>query len=704
MLLKQSPVFRLLLPFLAGVIAVIFYSFPVFTALFLFVIACAIYIIFLNIKIVSTSYVMRWMTGIVINLLFYSLGCMITWMNTDLNSTIHFSNVKSRFYYAEITEPPVVKEKTIRIIAAVKYAMEDNTTVATTGKLMIYLENTGRSALKYGDAFIFYGKPVKVSEPMNPFEFNYAQYLRFHNIYHQAYLEEKDLKYAGIGNKNLLFESSYLLRDKLIETLKMTISDKEIYSVGSALLVGFDDDIDRSVLNAYSSSGTLHVLSVSGMHVAIIYKVLEWLLKWLLKIKNGRHFYFLSILLFIWFYSFLTGMSPSVMRSAMMLSFVLLGKWSARNTGVLNTLAVSCFLLLIYNPYLLTEAGFQLSFLAVLGIVYLHPMLFQHYLPPNKLMFAIWSIVSVSLCAQLLTFPLGLFYFHQFPNYFVIANLVIIPATTAAIYCCIALVILFKVPVLGFLLGKCCYACIWFSNEAAMLIDKLPLSVSTGIVLDVCETLFIYVIIAAGIAYLVEKRWIQLTTFLVATLLFQLNIVAKYISMSQQQVLSFYAIKNHTAIGFTEGRDCYLYADRGLLIDSNKIKFHLQQHWFSLGTVEPVIINDSVLPEYLFFEKNILQFNNKRIFIVDSLSAMQLKPRAAGKLLVDYILIRGNAPIKIKEILNHFQNQKIIIDLSNNFRSIKKWKSEAKRLNTYVYSMDEKGALIIKFAPSMLMK
>ena len=159
-----------------------------------------------------------------------------------------------------------------------------------------------------------------------------------------------------------------------------------------------------------ASSGVLHVLSVSGMHVAIIFKMLEWLLGILLKIKRGKHLYYVLIIMVLWFYAFLTGLCPSVLRATMMLTFVVIGKWSGRNTGILNTLMVSCFFLLIYNPFLLVDAGFQLSFLAVIGIVILHPMLFRHFQPRNKVLLAIWSVVSISLCAQLITFPISLFY------------------------------------------------------------------------------------------------------------------------------------------------------------------------------------------------------------------------------------------------------------------------------------------------------
>ncbi len=695
MFLNQSPVFRLLLPFLFGVVAMICYPFPVIYAVALFIVLLACYIIFQFIPAIAASFKLRWLIGSTINGLFFLAGCYITWMNADLSNNLHFSYSSGHLYTATVSEPPVYKEKTVKVIADVKSVKERDQLSNCTGKLLIYIPNKGDVKLQYGDCFLFSAKTQRIAPPKNPEEFDYARYLSFHNIYHQAYLQSNKYSSLNSQNKNVFYDASYQLRAYLVNILKKTILEKEIYSVGSALLVGFEDDLESPLMNAYATSGTLHVLSVSGMHVAVIFKVLEWLLRFLLKRKGGRHFYFVVILSFIWFYAFLTGLSPSVLRAAMMLTFVIVGKWSGRNTGVLNTLAVSCFLLVIYNPFLITEVGFQLSFLAVFGIVFLHPLLFRLYEPPNSFLHAVWSIVSVSLCAQLITFPLGIFYFHQFPNFFLVANLLVIPATTAAIYACIALVVLYQVPILGMVISKFCYACIWFSNETVKMIDRMPHAVINTISISLMEMILIYFIIIFGLWYLLQKQWVHLLQFLILLIFFQVLQLLENISFSRQKIMVVYALKKHHAIGFIESHHCYLIADKKLQEDKNTIQFHLAQHWWKQGVEKTSYISGNFIDTSILIRSNVILFNNYRVVIVDSLYALQLKQKnIASPFKVDFLVLSGNPSINLKKLNSCFQYKKLIIDDSNKYYKVKSWAREAINLKIDYYSVDENGAFI----------
>ena len=175
-------------------------------------------------------------------------------------------------------------------------------------------------------------------------------------------------------NKNegsFILKTSISLRDYFLNIFKQYNITGNEFAVGSALILGFEDKLNPEIISAYSSSGALHVLSVSGLHIAIIYVVLLKLLFFLDKFKNGKIIKAIILVLMLWFYACLTGLSPSVMRAATMFSFIVIAKLFNRYTNVYNTLAASALLLLIINPYLIMEVGFQLSFLAVFGIVML---------------------------------------------------------------------------------------------------------------------------------------------------------------------------------------------------------------------------------------------------------------------------------------------------------------------------------------------
>ena len=206
------------------------------------------------------------------------------------------------------------------------------------------------------------------------------------------------------------------------------------FAVVTALVLGMDDYLDNDTRKEFSSAGAIHILCVSGLHVGVIYMVLNALLFFLKRNKYARALRSLILLIGIWFYAMLTGLAPAVLRAATMFSFVIIGTGIKRKAGVFNSLTVSAFILLLFNPFLIYNVGFQLSYAAVIAIVAIQPTIYQIWQPKNKIADNIWGITTVSVAAQLGTAPLGLFYFHQFPNYFIITNLIAIPLATLILY------------------------------------------------------------------------------------------------------------------------------------------------------------------------------------------------------------------------------------------------------------------------------
>ena len=198
----------------------------------------------------------------------------------------------------------------------------------------------------------------------------------------------------------------------------------EAIAVASTLILGYKADLSNDVLQAYSKTGTIHVLSVSGAHVAILLILLSFGFSFLDRFKYGRLIKAILIILIIWYYSLLTGFSPAVCRAAVMISMVIIGKTYSRHISILNILAISAFFLLLYDPLFITDVGFQLSYLTVLGLIVLQPIVYKWVHLENKWADKLWALCSVSIAAQVITFPLSIYYFHQFPVYFLISNFV----------------------------------------------------------------------------------------------------------------------------------------------------------------------------------------------------------------------------------------------------------------------------------------
>ncbi|HKR06765.1 MAG TPA: ComEC/Rec2 family competence protein, partial [Bacteroidia bacterium] len=626
---NQVPLFRLLLPFLAGILLEIFY--PLHNQIFLLIlpVLLSIVLLFTYNKKIYRKIGIRWIYGTALNLVILVIGATITFYNSDKNSKNHFSNLPDTREYLGVLADQLHEKKNsyktiveIKSVRSVKGAWRH-----VNGNVLLYLEKDVSSAkLKYGDAIIFSAAPKEVELPKNPDEFNYKRFLSFHNVYHQAYLAKNKWKSLNYNDGNPLRRYSYELRDRLVEIFKTKIIREQEYGVASALVLGYEDNIDAELINAYSSAGALHVLSVSGMHVAIIFIVFNWMLSWMDKNKWLRHLKFIFLVLFIWFYAMLTGFSPAVLRSAMMISVVIIGSWSNRNSNIFNTLIASAFVLLVYNPYLITEVGFQLSYLAVFGICYLYPMIAKWFEFSNWLMHNTWKITAVSISAQLMTFPLGLLYFHQFPNLFFISNLIVIPLSTVIIYLCILLLAVSSLPVfVSFMMiiskyiSVACFGLLYILNSSVLLTEKIPYSVLSGISISVFETWIIYLLMAMLVFFLVNKRPVYLIAGLAFTLILCVSQISETIQFKGQKKIIVYAVAKESAYDFITPDENYFVADSDLINDKSKMMFHIIHNRWALGmnkTMNMEMNNSFFRNEKIFRKNNFIQFYNKKILIL----------------------------------------------------------------------------------------
>jgi len=347
-------------------------------------------------------------------------------------------------------------------------------------------------------------KVQAIDYPSFPGQFDYKDYLIKKHIYHRFQVERNQVKLIRKDPGYTIQSFSNRQRATLLNILRTNILDQSSYEMAAALLLGERSNIDKQLLKSYSETGTIHIISVSGLHVGIIFIVLKNILKFLpffkKKVPNC-----LAILVCIWFYSTLTGLPASVIRSALMISFSIIGKTISSRSNNINHVAASALVLLSINTNYLFDIGFQLSYLAVLGIMYLQKPISELYYPNSKIMYYIWETTSVSLAAQLFTLPLSWFYFHQFPNYFIVANLLAIPLSSIALYSCIALMVCYPIP----FINKICEWALMYSikwmNTYLMWIANWPNAVSKLPRIDLFDTFLISLIIFFFLLYWKEK-------------------------------------------------------------------------------------------------------------------------------------------------------------------------------------------------------
>lgn len=529
---------------------------------------------------------------------FFFLGGYMAHLHKSSEHEHYFINKGEGWnnYLVRVTEPPQEKERSIKCVVEVMQVNDDQ----VMGKSLIYLQkDTNVHYPKYGDILYFNGKYQEIKSNGNPKEFDYARYLRIHDINEQTYLKTGSWQIVG-NDANPMFEFVFNLRSHFGNVINTSgMSDKNSM-VANALLLGQKEYLDKDVLRSYSSAGAMHVLAVSGLHVGIIMLILNFLVIPIKKIKHGKALFLIIMLGGIWFYAMITGLSPSVMRAAVMFSFIVIGKELQRDTTVYQSILVSAFLLIIIEPYIIYQVGFQLSYLAVLGIVYLQPKIENLIYVKNKILYKAWQISAVSIAAQIATFPLGLYYFHQFPNFFLLSNLLVIPLAFFILILGIAYLTFNRIPYLSDIIFWVFDGLIGILNWGVEWVEKLPFSIIWGISIEWYEVFLMYVtILLASIAFMHRKSKVLIASLIGCVILLCYNLYENE-KLHSENVVYVYNMNDELAIDVFYGQQNVFYASEELMNDEEKLLFHVKHNWFyRMGREEPVKWEDVKDVDYL---------------------------------------------------------------------------------------------------------
>jgi competence protein ComEC len=472
------------------------------------------------------------------------------------------------------------------------------------------------------------------------------------------------------------------------------IHNKRSLAIAKALTLGIKDELDNELRNAYASAGAMHVLAVSGLHVGIIFLIISTVLKKWRNHKTGRYLFAIVNISILWSYAFITGLSPSVQRAAMMFSFIILAQAMRRQTNIYNTLAASAFVLLSINPFLLFSVGFQLSYLAVLGIVFFQPKLYGLLQFKFLLWDKIWAITCVSIAAQLATAPLGLLYFHQFPTYFFLSNLVVIPAAFVILNSSLFLLIISFWEWAAEWIGLVIDHFIQAINFLVFGLDYLPKSTIDGIYINTLESWLIYFAIFFVALFIAEKRLNYLKITVLSLFLMSSSICWRQFQNFQDKKLIVYDTGKHHAIAIRNGFSQYLKVEEDLVQDKNKLRFHIYPSQLQAGIAD--FHPDRFEPENqneLFKDFQKLRFsvwNSKRI--VHWKEEINEDIIFNNPIDVDLLILSNNALSDPAKLQKYFNPKKIILDASNSYYNIQNFKAKFEEQNLDYYIVPEDGA------------
>ena len=449
----RAPMVRVVLPFMLGLLLARSFSLPLIVSWSLPVVAFAIALWAWAGKL---GYALRWLPGVAFILMFVALGALRQRLASVQSREDHLTSLSKTAtgYELGIDELSSVKERSVRAWAEVESALVNGEAVPAQGRVLLTLMRDSTHAVpEKGDHLVVRGDVELIDRVPDPGGFDQRKWAAYHGAEHALFapagkwdLVKHDTRDAGF------FEWA---RTRVAQWLRDSGLPPRERALAKAILLGMRDELDPEQNQAFVRSGTIHVLAVSGTHVGIIFIAVAWALSWFGKGAKERLLRGCIILIALWLYAGLTGFTPSVLRATVMFSLFTLAEMVRWRTESVNSLAAAAFLLLMWDPTMLSQLGFQLSFLAVLGIAVFYRSINLAWAPPNAVARFFWSLIAVSLAAQAFTIPLCLYTFHAFPVWFLPANMAIVGLVGLGVYGGIAVILFHAVPVLGPLLSVC---------------------------------------------------------------------------------------------------------------------------------------------------------------------------------------------------------------------------------------------------------
>ena len=470
-------------------------------------------------KSISNNYYFTFFTF----LTFIFIGIAAITFKNDLLKKNHYTHFLSDNYKSIIEIDDVLKPNSYYDNYKAKVIQLNSKKVYGSIKLNVFKDSIKRQ-LKVGDQIVITQKFDSIQPPLNPYQFHYKNYLKNQQIHHQVSI--KNNEYLFLKNNRESFKGlAFTIREQVNKALFENGFKGEELAIINALLLGQRQDISEEVMQNFQKAGAVHILAVSGLHIGIIMLLLNFLLKPLELLKNGTEIKLVLVVLFLWFFAFVAGLSPSVVRAVTMFTAVAIALTSKNTINTYKTLIISMFILLLFNPYYLFEVGFQLSYLAVFFIVWLQPLLYKLWKPKLKFVDYSWQLLTVSTAAQLGVLPLSLYYFHQFPGLFFMSNLIIIPFLGMILGVGILIIILATLKILPAFLAIFYEKIIFLLNQTVGWIAEQESFLFQNISFSLSSLVFTSLLILSFFKWFEIKKPNYLITSLLALFLLQTNLL-----------------------------------------------------------------------------------------------------------------------------------------------------------------------------------
>lgn len=624
----------------------------------------------------------------------FMLGGWLSVARNEYTQPSHFSKVNSEYILVEINDEPQFKNNITRIRGRVHQSIRRSALKQVSGQVLISIQtdsnNQGVPSQKkfaYGDRILVPARYKEIAEPRNPYEFDVRNWYKRQNIFHQMFVQENEVLIQRRGFGNPVISWALKVRKKQVDLFRKLIGNDEANAVASTLILGYRADLSEETLMAYAKTGTIHALSVSGMHVGLIYVIINFLLSFLDRWPRARIFKLIIAVGLVWLYAVIAGLAPSVLRSAIMLTIYIIGSTFNRQHNAYNLLCFSAFMMLLFNPYSIYDVGFQLSYLSVFGLIFLQPLIYAWFDFKYYIADKLWNFFALSFAAQLSTFPLAIYYFHQFPVYFLLSNLFILLPVTGIMY--IGLVILiFRLEILGPLFEWL----INFINLGLKWIADLPSAALSGIWINQMELLLLSVALVSGCLALLHYKKNLLYLSITSICLLSFSFSYGYYQTQQQTRIIFYSLRNNGAIAF-------IHRDQAWLLTNLEEKSKALRSFVSpaleqsgVRQVTHLNIHQPFSCRYLQLREHQIVFSNFSLLLADTCFN---KKNLSSKLSLNAINLSEHTSLDLNELLKHCETKQLIIDGSISSYRAERFKTVAENYDLPVYNLRIKKAYLV---------
>ncbi len=615
------------------------------------------------------------LNGLVFFSSIFLLGFNSGYFANPINQDKHLINTSADITSGSLLEGRILEELkpnsfNNRFIFEVSRVLpEDKKPIGVRGKLLLNIKkDSHKESYEPGNRLLIPFEVQEIESPKNPFQFDYKAYMSNLKVEKQINLSPSEIIIIR-DFENSLLSIANSLREKMISKLKENQFSSDEFAVFQALILGQRRDLSDELINKYAAAGAIHILAISGLHIGIILLLLNFLLKPLETFKHGKFLKSLALIFLLWAFAMITGFSPSVVRAVTMFSFLAVGIQLKRKTSTLNSLFLSFFFLVLINPYYLFQVGFQLSYLAVLGIILLHPLIGNLFNPKNKFIKYFHQLISVSIAAQVSILPLSLYYFHQFPGLFLVSNLIILPLLGIIVIGGILIIFMATAGILP----------AFISNFFEFLLNLLNLIVEEiagyeefifkDIPFSLLHLFVSYLILICILICLNKITFRKISILLTSIIFFQISHIYEYYQVPTYEGIIFHGRTN--AIGIKSRNE--------LKILNNLPSKNILADYMRERRIEN-LLEDSL---------NLIHLQDLKILVVDSSSIYDIKG-----LQPDIILLNNSPKINLERLIAVTKPSYIVANGTNYPSYIKAWKLTCGNKKIPFHYTGEKGAYI----------